>query len=168
MTAVTWARRIPGWGAQLLVQYAQLAVRAAEGAGFDVRIRQGDAGLVVSDRVRAARDHRAVVRMDHGGLGTAGRAFLLNDESRCRSIAPTRREGRRCDGTPPRLGRTGAPRRRLFRAGQRLPYGVALEAQVDANGLTLGDAFFEEREDRPQSRCVRRQLGHGWQRPRTR
>lgn len=48
----------------VLVQYAQLAVRAAGRARSDVRIREGDAGLVITDRVRAAHDRGATSTND--------------------------------------------------------------------------------------------------------
>lgn len=94
------------------------------------------------DPVRWAFDHRAVAEVDDGGFGAAGCALLLDDELGAGRDLRDGAEVRAAFGKPRLPWGWG------FGLGERGLDGVALEAEVDADGLVVGELLLQVREDR--------------------
>lgn len=136
--------------------HAKLAVGPAERAGFDVGVVEGYARVVFADPVRLSFDHRAVAEVDGRGFGSAGCSLLLHDERRPDRDLHDGSEVGAAFGESRSAGWWG------FGLGECGFHGVALEAEVDADGLVVGALPVEVRQDRAETRRVRRKVVHAF------
>lgn len=106
------------------------------------------AAFIGADRVGIALDHGAIGAVNRGAQRVPGMQLLLHHES----------------GLPLRGGLKGQPRLRRptsvgrlpRRCGERLTDRGSLQAQVDCHGLGLGEPLIEIRQDRAETRRIRR------------
>lgn len=143
-------------GALLSVEESEFRVGPAEGARFDVRVGERHPRIVLRDPVRLPLDHRAVGLVDDCGFGAAGCAFLLDDEVRA--------DADLCDWSEvgAAFGEPWPAWWRGFGCRECGLDGGALEPEVDADGLVVGELLRQVCLDGAEACRVWRQLVHAF------